>query len=76
MGAVYQISDLTKEIKSIDDSHWWFLRNRDRLREIFGSGYVAIANRRVVDHDTDYHVLMARLWSRGIFPGPVYVGEL
>ena len=76
MGAVYSTSDLTKEIRAIDDSHWWFMRNKNRLRRILGAGYVAISNRKVLDHDPDYHVLMARLWSRGVYPGPVYIGEL
>ena len=48
------------EIKSIRPDLDWFEANRKRLLRRYRDEYVAIVNRRVVDHDPDFGTLARR----------------
>jgi hypothetical protein len=51
----------------------WFINNKERIRGSFSGKYVAILGERVIDNDSDKFLLIQRLWSMGIFPGPVLI---
>ncbi len=45
----------------------------ERLKRSYGGEYVALIGSRLVAHSPDYHGLLAKLWSKGLFPGPVVI---
>lgn len=51
----------------------WLTENIERLRDSFRGMYVAVLRERVIDSDPDRYSLIRRLWSRGLFPGPVVI---
>ena len=52
------------EIKSIRPDLDWFEANRKRLLRRFRDEYVAIVNRKVVDHDPDFGALAQRVFAK------------
>ncbi len=42
----------------------WFEANRQRLLRRYREEYVAVVNRRVVDHDADFGALAARVFAK------------
>jgi hypothetical protein len=52
------------EIKSIRPDLDWFEANRKRLLRRYRDEYVAIVNRRVVDHDLDFGTLARRVFEK------------
>lgn len=51
----------------------WLAENIERLRDSFRGMYIAALKERVIDSDPDRYSLIRRLWSRGLFPGPVVI---
>lgn len=54
----------TDEIKPIRPDLDWFEANRQRLVRRYHGEYVAIVNRRVVDHDPDFGALAQRVFAK------------
>ncbi len=48
----------------------------ERLKRNYPGEYVAVLGGRLVGHSKDYHGLLARLWSKGFFPGPVVITQV
>jgi uncharacterized protein DUF5678 len=42
----------------------WYQRNKSKLLKRYANKYVAILNRKVVDHDTDFSALARRVFDR------------
>ena len=42
----------------------WYDRNRDRLQRDYDGEYVAILERRVIDHDQSFEALAERVFER------------
>lgn len=51
----------------------WFAENKERVRRSFKGMYIAVLGEKVIDHDKDKFLLIRRLWSEGLFPGPVVI---
>jgi len=51
----------------------WLLENMERIRRAFKGMYIAALGEEVIDSDRDEHSLIRRLWSKGLFPGPVVI---
>ncbi len=51
----------------------WLERNASLLRMSYRGKFVAVLGSRVVDSDEDRFSLLQRLWSRGLYPGPVII---
>lgn len=56
--------DGVDEIKPIRPDLEWFEANRARLARRYRNEYVAIVNRRVVDHDPDFGTLARRVFAK------------
>ncbi len=54
----------------------WFINNKERIKGSFSGKYIAILGERVIDNDSDKFLLIQRLWSRGMFPGPVLIEHI
>jgi len=63
------VEDLTKYMRGKN----WLLRNMSFLRRNYRGMYVAILGETIVDSDRDSYALLQRLWSRGLYPGPVII---
>lgn len=51
----------------------WFTENKEKVKSSFKGMYIAVLGDRVIDHDRDKFLLIRRLWSNGLFPGPVVI---
>ncbi len=51
----------------------WLMRNMSELRASYAGRYVAILGSKVIDSDEDMYRLLQRLWSKGLYPGPVII---
>lgn len=51
-------------IQSIRPDLDWFEANRKRLAKRYRDEYIAIINRKVVDHDTDFGALAQRVFAK------------
>lgn len=56
--------DVADEVKPIRPDLDWFEANRKRLLRRYRDEYVAIVNRKVVDHDPDFGALARRVFAK------------
>ena len=66
-------SPISKEVRLLSESWAWVSENMERLKRNYPGEYVAVLGGRLVGHSRDYHGLLARLWSKGFFPGPLVI---
>ena len=55
---------LTEEIRKLrkfDEDLEWFQRNYEKLKKEYKGEYVAVKNRKIIDHDKDARMLLGRL---------------
>lgn len=64
---------LVDDLRKYRQGKNWLQSNMNFLRESYRGRYVAILGNRVVDSDEDKYDLLKRLWSRGLYPGPVII---
>ncbi len=63
------VEDLTKYRRGKE----WLSKNIELLKEAYRGKYIAVLGDRIVDQDEDGHILIRRLWSRGLYPGPIII---
>lgn len=65
--------------EELRDAMRWYEENRPRLLSRYRGEYVAVVDRRVVDHDRDFEALAARVFKRlgvrSVFMPRVQEGE-
>ncbi len=67
------MATLIDDLKEYKRGRNWLERNASLLRMSYKGRYVAVLGSRVVDSDEDRYSLLQRLWSRGLYPGPVII---
>ncbi len=66
----------SKDLRLLSESWRWVNRNMESLKRSYPGEFVAVLGGRLVGHSRDYHGLLARLWSKGFFPGPVVITQV
>lgn len=64
---------LVDDLRKYKQGRSWLLSNMSLLRMNYRGRYVAVLGSRVIDSDEDKYDLLKRLWSRGLYPGPVII---
>lgn len=61
---VWMVEALAQQLKEFEDDVLWLERRSDKLKRKYSDEYVAVHERKVIDHDPSLERLMERLRER------------